>query len=188
MIPNDNAWRADDRWRIAPDGALETEAAAGSDLFHVPGTRVVDSLSAYERAAQRCFTLTACVRAAGDTFADGAGILIRAAAESFKICIERTRTGVWRVVTVLSRPISDECYGPGLEGPEAILRLTCEGDRHAAFVRRGSDANWTFVRTFHWSRAPRATVGLFAQAPLSTGVHARFSSIIWEPFAVRDRR
>ncbi len=127
----------------------------------------------------------------GHAFGDAGGIAVHGADGWFKACVERTRAGGWAVVTVVSRPVSDEALGPALSGPRADLLVTREAARHAVFCRERPDEDWRFVRTFTGVAADGEQdlrLGLFAQAPFSDACTAAFTAPQYVPSALPDRR
>lgn len=185
-----------DGWESAGDprafavtrDAARVTAPAGADLFHAPGGHRPSGVPALRRPLTGDFTVSTRVAVTGGEFADAGGLSLHGPDGWFKLCLERTRAGGWAAVTVLTRPYSDEAFGPALPGPEAELLLTREGRRTAAFVRTEQDRDWQFVRTFTGWDAPWLTLGLFAQAPFSRTCAATFTPPLIGGRALRDRR
>ncbi|MEU8774271.1 DUF1349 domain-containing protein [Streptomyces sp. NPDC048606] len=167
---------------------LEVRAECGADLFAMPGWYEADGVPLFGRTLTGDHMLWTDVTVRGRTFGDAGGIVVHGDDGWFKVCVERTRAGGWAVVTVVSRPLSDEAAGPALAGPRAELLVTRDGARHAVFCREDPDEPWRFVRTFVGDAGPRVRVGLFAQAPFSEGCAAGFTSVRWAPVALADRR
>jgi regulation of enolase protein 1 (concanavalin A-like superfamily) len=182
-------------WRFGPespsrveDGALALRANARSDLFAMGALHHTDALGALVREAGSCFTFSATVEVDGGTFADAAGLLMRSTSAWLKLCVERKRRGGWAVVSVFGAPDADEAHGIDLAGGSAALLLTREGRRVAAWLRAEPGGDWRFHRTLWWPDAAPAAVGVFAQAPFSTGHWARFEELRLTPDAREDKR
>ncbi|MGW7413573.1 DUF1349 domain-containing protein [Streptomyces sp. NPDC054863] len=174
----------------ADGGRFVVTAEAGADLYRMPGVREIDRLPSLGREVTGDFTLS--VRAEvrdtdGGRFADAAGIVLHTDAGWAKFCVERTPSGSWSLVTVVSQPWSDEAAGPALDGPCADLTVVREGQRLAFLYGPGPDAAPRFVRTF---TVPDSAlrVGLFAQAPFSPSCTAVFDRLRHDPEPLRDRR
>ncbi|MGW4598334.1 DUF1349 domain-containing protein [Streptomyces sp. NPDC004457] len=177
--------------RLRPDGALEVTAPAGSDLYRMPGIREVDGVPEVSRLVEGDFTLTVRVSvhgaAGGARFSDAGGLLVHTADGWAKICVEPSPQGRWGLVTVVSRPDSDEARGPDLAGPAAELVLVREGTRLAFLDRVKETGETRFVRTLTVPPGP-LRVSLFAQAPFSEHCTAVFDHLNITPEALRDRR
>ncbi|MGK5641704.1 DUF1349 domain-containing protein [Streptomyces sp. URMC 126] len=169
--------------------ALEVRAGRGADLFAMPGWYTASGVPALSRTVPGDHTAHVRVSVEGGEFGDAGGIVVHGSGGWFKVCVERTRAGGWAVVTVVSRPGSDEAAGPALAGPRAGLLVTREGARYAVFCREDAAGEWRFVRTFLWpGDAPEVRLGLFAQAPFSEACTARFTGLRCAPAALADRR
>lgn len=174
-------------WTFSEGGA-STEARRGSDVFRMPGVRVIDSVDMLYRTTTGDFTFCADVAVEGDAFADAAGLLVRAGEFWLKACVERTKQGDWCLVTIVSCPSSDEAYGARVERAGGGLLVTRQGPRVAVFGRPDSAAPWRFMRTFSWTIDGDIRVGLFAQAPFSERVRATFGDVLWSSSPMSDRR
>ncbi|MEW9519740.1 DUF1349 domain-containing protein [Streptomyces tubercidicus] len=176
-------------WASDPaSGELRLTAGAGTDLYAWPGVREVDALPALVRRFDGDFRLHVGVAVEdGRTFADAGGLVVHTGAGSVKVCVERTTSGAWAVVTVASLPYSDEAMGPALPGPSADLLVTRQGRRFAALLRTPGDPDWRFVRTLLLPEG-ELWAGVFAQSPLSDSCTAVFSGLSFRPEPLRDRR
>ncbi|NLU70576.1 DUF1349 domain-containing protein [Streptomyces sp. HNM0574] len=182
------------QWRGTPaatsrDGRLlRIEAPGGADLYALPGSYEADGLPLLQRPVRGDFTASARIAVEGGAFGDAAGLALHGEDGWLKVCVERTRAGGWAVVTVHSRPASDEAMGPALAGPAADLLLTREGRRHAVFFRQEPDGDWQFVRTFHGFAADELRLGLFVQAPFSPSAAGAFTPVRISATPLGDRR
>ncbi|MEU7580902.1 DUF1349 domain-containing protein [Streptomyces sp. NPDC041068] len=174
-------------WSRAGD-SLRIEAPGGADLYNLPGSYEADSLPLLRRPVEGDFTAWTRITVEGSAFGDAAGLALHGEDGWLKVCVERTRAGGWAVVTVLSRPASDEAMGPALDGPAADLLVTREGRRHAVFYRQQPQEDWRFVRTFLGFTAPQLQLGAFVQAPFSPSAAARFAPLRLSPVPLGDRR
>ncbi|MFE6689167.1 DUF1349 domain-containing protein [Streptomyces sp. NPDC057743] len=169
-------------------GELRLRAPRGADLFSMPGHYERAGIGSWHRTVPGDHTLWASVAVEGRAFGDAGGLVVHDGADWFKVCVERGRTGGWGIVTVVSRPVSDEAAGPALATARAELLITREGRRHAVLHREHPDQDWRFVRTFAGSGAAQVRVGLFAQAPFSDACTASFAPPGFAPAALSDRR
>ena len=182
-------WNEPASWNLGDDGKLTMWAAAGSDLFFMPEIRNINCLSAFERPIKGDFTLSVWVNVKGDMFADAAGILLRSDKHGWlKVCIERSQSLKWTVESVVSSPYSDEARGPKVSCGCGGLLLTREGP-HIGILWSEYEAmtEWEFLRAIWWPCPEYVQVGLFAQAPFSSGCTGAFSnlSLCWEATPVQ---
>ncbi|GAB7110193.1 hypothetical protein JCM4814A_85080 [Streptomyces phaeofaciens JCM 4814] len=169
-------------------GELRVRVPRGTDLFRMPGAYEASGVGTWGRSVTGDHTLWTRVAVEGQAFGDAGGIVVHDREGWFKVCVERTRAGGWAIVTVVSRPLSDEATGPALAGPRSELLVTREGRRHAVLHREHADEDWRFVRTFVGGDDPTVRVGLFAQAPFSDACTASFTPPGFVPAALADRR
>ncbi|WP_078948651.1 DUF1349 domain-containing protein [Streptomyces noursei] len=168
--------------------SLHIEAPGGADLYALPGSYQADSLPLLQRTVTGDFTARTRISVEGSAFGDAAGLALHGDDGWLKVCVERTKAGGWAVVTVLSRPASDEAMGPALDGPAAELLVTREGRRHAVLFRQRAQEDWRFVRTFHGFADPELRLGVFVQAPFSPSAAALFGPLHLSPVPLGDRR
>lgn len=173
---------------LAHPGELRVRVPRGADLFRMPGSYEASGTGTWGLTVAGDHTLWTRVGVEGRAFGDAGGIVVHDREGWFKVCVERTRAGGWAIVTVVSRPLSDEATGAALAGPGAGLLVTREGRRHAVFHREHDDGDWRFVRTFTGAAGPEVRVGLFAQAPFSDACTASFTRPGFAPTALADRR
>ncbi|MDH6115452.1 regulation of enolase protein 1 (concanavalin A-like superfamily) [Kitasatospora sp. MAP12-15] len=166
---------------------LELTAPAGSDLYRLPGVREIDAVPEVSRTLDGDFTLSVRVAVQGSRFADAGGLLVHTADGWTKACVERAPDGRWSVVTVVSRPESDEAAGPELAGPATELTVAREGRRLAFLHREEAAGDHRFVRTLRIPSGP-LRVSLFAQAPFSERCTATFLDLRFSLEPLRDRR
>ncbi|NBM18199.1 DUF1349 domain-containing protein [Streptomyces sp. GC420] len=169
-------------------GELRVRVPRGADLFRMPGSYEASGTGTWGRAVAGDHTLWTRVGVEGRAFGDAGGVVVHDRAGWFKICVEHTRAGGWAIVTVVSRPLSDEATGAALAGPGAELLVTRQGRRHAVFHREHGGQEWRFTRTFLGGGDPEVRVGLFAQAPFSDTCTASFTPPGFAPAALADRR
>ncbi|WP_437312958.1 DUF1349 domain-containing protein [Sorangium sp. So ce385] len=178
------------RWSRADGspGSLTVVAPGRSDLFAMPGHYDVDRLPLLQRPVDGDFAAWSRITVDGGAFGDAGGIALHGEDGWLKVCVERTRTGGWAMVTVLSRPESDEAMGPALDGPAADVMVTREGRRVAVLFRQYRHEDWRFVRTYLARTTRQMRLGIFVQAPFSEAASAQFEPMRLSPTAWRDQR
>lgn len=169
-------------------GELHVTAPGRTDLYSMPGHYQIDRLPLLQRTVTGDFTAWTRVTVQGDSFGDAAGLAVHGEDGWAKLCVERTRAGHWAVVTVLSRPDSDEAMGPSLPDPGAELMVTRQGRRFAVLFRQDRREPWQFVRTWFGAAAPDVRLGVFVQAPFSDAAEGWFEPMRLSPTPWRDQR
>lgn len=182
------SWSAEPLSCSSAGGSLEVSAPGGADLFAMPGAHEASGLPLLQRTVRGDFTAWTRISVDGAAFGDAGGIALHGPEGWLKVCVERVKAGGWAVVTVLSRPVSDEALGPALAGPEAELLVTREGPRQAVFFREAPEDDWRFVRTFFGFSEPELRLGLFVQAPFTPSASAVFAPVRFRATALPDRR
>lgn len=178
---------------VVKDGVVHLYAGAGADLFVDPAPNPDATLPDAERFVTQQsgdFTLSAFVEA--DTAEQyDSGVLLVWVSETVwaKICVEQDPQGRQRLVSVVTRGVSDDANGPILERAAAYLRVTRKGE---VFGLHGSQdgKHWDLLRYFGLgvANAEPVFVGLLAQSPAGPGCEARFSQIKFTTQTTADLR
>lgn len=169
-------------------GIIGIRAVAGDDYFYMPGVREIRRLPRLWWPCQGDFTLWTMVDVQGTRAFDAGGLLVGWGDDSLvKYALERNLQKQWQHIVVRSDPYSDESAGRLSVLGKSELLVTRQGDR-LGFFSRGPKGDWLFDRVI-WSALPNdLRIGLFAQAPFSPQVVARFSQLRWLNDGLPDRR
>lgn len=175
------------------DGVLHLHAAAGADLFVDPDPSSGMTRPDAERfVTQRSgdFTLSAFVEADTASTYDS-GVLLVWFSETVwaKICVEQDPQARQRIVSVVTREISDDSNGEIMVTAAAHLRVTRKGDVFG-FHASHDGKRWDLIRYFGLGVAnvEPVYVGLLAQSPAGPGCQARFSQIQFSTEITPDMR
>lgn len=178
------------RWRLHPDGGLSITAGPATDLFVDPagGSPIHNAPSALFMPADREFLMHAKVRPTLRSTFDAGSLQIRAEEGVWaKLCLEYSPQRQARVVSVVTREVSDDCNSDAIESNEVYLRIA-RNTRTCAFHYSRDGRFWHLVRYFTLGEPDRVRVGFSSQSPQGAGCTATFSEITYVPGSLDDIR
>jgi len=153
----------------APDGGDPTDKA----------TRVV-----FDSAGD--FTFSAAVSHKFASVWDSGGVIVEAdLTHWFKFEFERDYTGAHRVVSVVTKELSDDVNSIEINSDTAFLEVAKAGD--AFYLYSSNDGkSWYLVRAFNFKSEHPLKVGLIAQCPVGNGATITFSDVKFSPTRIKD--
>ena len=172
------------------DDSLTMVAAERTDWFNPP-TAVASSPAALSNAPALVFTpqsgrdwqLSARVHVEHSSLFDAAVLFVhRGAADWCKLCFEQSPERQPTIVSVVTRDVSDDANGVGVQGTTVDLRVSRYGgvDAEVFAFHYSVDGGryWTLHRVFTMRDSLLSvSVGFLAQAPTGPSCTARFSRL-----------
>jgi regulation of enolase protein 1 (concanavalin A-like superfamily) len=182
-IPDGFSWLNEPgKWSIT-DGILTMIPGAETDFYRSPdGDTNNDSGCLVYSSVSGDFTAVVHVEARLVGFGDAGALTVRKSPTQWaKLCMERSPTGDFNIVSVVTDGSSDDCNGELLETPECFLRITRKGTVFA--MHHSLDGIlWRFARNFTRDYGDTVMLGFHAQAPFVGGCSVDFDS-----FSIKDR-
>lgn len=181
------------RWDNSPvsfkqDGQVLTiTAGEKSDMFRDPSaTYNTDNAPKLMFRPDSNFVLTAAVAHDFASKWDGAALVVRSDSINWvKFCFERDYTGANRIVSVVTKNISDDCNSVSLKGKKVYLKMAKAGKTLTLYVSENGK-KWLLVRHFQMELKPGFEAGFLAQSPDGPGCTAIFSEITYSSRKISD--
>lgn len=188
-VPKGFTWLNEpENWSVS-DGRLSITPLGETDFFRSPdGLTVNDNACLLSTNIGGDFTAVAHLKANLKAFADAGALMVRSSADKWaKLCLERSPTGDFAVVSVVTEKYSDDCNGELLETAECFLRITRKG-KVFGMHHSLDGTTWRFSRTFTRDFGDDVAIGILAQAPIAGGCSVDFDLFRIDKGAVTDFR
>ncbi len=181
------------RWDNSPvsfkqDGQMLTiTAGEKSDMFRDPSaTYNTDNAPKLMFRPDSNFVLTAAVSHDFTSKWDGAALVVRSDSINWvKFCFEKDYTGAHRIVSVVTKNISDDCNSVAMKGKKVYLKIAKAGKTLTLYVSENGK-KWLLVRHFQMELKPGFEAGFLAQSPDGPGCTAIFSEITYSSRKISD--
>jgi regulation of enolase protein 1 (concanavalin A-like superfamily) len=132
------------------------------------------------------FVLTASVEHAFNEKWDGGAIILKNDSLNWvKFCYEKDYTGARRIVTVVTKNISDDCNSISLNSNKVFFKVAKAGPVITLYVS-ADGKGWLLVRHFQMERTDNLRVGFLAQSPVGKKCQVTFGDIRYEAKRISD--
>jgi regulation of enolase protein 1 (concanavalin A-like superfamily) len=179
----------DDSWLIDSATSLTGDAGPRTDLFVDPATgqATLNAPRLLTPAPAGDFQFVAQVSAFHEATYDAGALLVWAGDDTWaKLAFEYSPQSTGMVVTVVTRGLSDDANGSGVDNLSVWLRISRIGSAWACHASPDGVA-WDLIRHFSL-RSGDFQVGFEVQSPTGEGCRARFTQISMTPTTLSDLR
>jgi len=168
-------------------GVLTLVAGAETDMFRDPNvTYNTDNAPKLLFHPDKDFILSARIEHAFDSKWDGGAIVLKSDSLNWiKFCFERDYTGARRVVSVVTKNISDDCNSIEVKKDWVYYKIAKAGNVITLYCSENGQ-RWLLVRHFQFDASSDVSVGFLAQSPTGKRCTVRFSEIKYEARAIKD--
>ena len=166
---------------------LEIQAGEKTDMFRDPNvTYNTDNAPKLMFYPDGNFVLTASIEHAFTNKWDGGAIVIRQDSLNWiKFCFEKDYTGARRVVSVVTKNISDDCNS--LKMPKnRVYYKVAKADNVITLYCSADGKNWFLVRHLQFDGQKGLQVGFLAQSPTGKSCSVRFTNITYKAKKITD--
>lgn len=166
---------------------LEITAGEKTDMFRDPNvTYNTDNAPKLMFFPDESFVLTACVEHAfANKWDGGALVLWQDSLNWIKFCFEKDYTGTRRVVSVVTKNISDDCNSVSISDNKVFYKLAKAGNVITLYY--SSDGkSWFLIRHLQFDARTRLQVGFLAQSPTGKSCSVRFTKITYTAKKIAD--
>ncbi len=181
------------QWEIKPlnyslkQDELLMVAGEKTDMFRDPKvTYNTDNAPKLLFKPDENFVLSAAIE---HTFAnkwDGGALVIKAdSLHWIKFCFEKDYTGARRVVSVVTKNISDDCNSVELTSNKVYYKIA-KADQVITLYYSTNGTNWFLVRHLQFEAKSPVKVGFLAQSPTGTRCEVKFSEIRYQAKKIKD--
>jgi regulation of enolase protein 1 (concanavalin A-like superfamily) len=132
------------------------------------------------------FVLTASIEHAFTNKWDGGAIVIMEdSLHWIKFCFEKDYTGAKRVVSVVTRDISDDCNSEEINTKKVFYKVA-KADNVITLYSSGDGRKWFLVRHLQFDTKKGFKLGFLAQSPTGSRCEVKFSDIDYKSVKIKD--
>ena len=166
---------------------LTITAGAKTDMFRDPNvTYNTDNAPKLLFTPDNDFVLTARIEHAHTSKWDGGAIVIKQDSLNWvKFCFEKDYTGAHRVVTVVTKDVSDDCNSGEIKG-NAVFYKVAKADNVITLYTSNDGVKWFLVRHLQMDLKSGFRVGFLAQSPTGEKAIVKFSHISYRHVKIKD--
>jgi len=162
-------------------------AGAKTDMFRDPNvTYNTDNAPKLLFQADNDFVLTAAIEHAFASKWDGGAIVIKQDSLNWiKFCFEKDYTGAHRVVSVVTKNISDDCNSVEIKSNKVFYKMA-KADNVVTLYYSIDGTQWFLVRHLQFDTTTGFKVGFLSQSPTGEKCHVTFSKITYQAKKIKD--
>ncbi|HEV2355460.1 MAG TPA: DUF1349 domain-containing protein [Puia sp.] len=187
LLPGSLVWENTPlRYELAADHIL-IESGGKTDMFRDPNvTYNTDNAPKLLFVPDSNFVLTASVHHNFTSKWDGGAIVLKADSLNWiKFCFEKDYTGQRRVVTVVTKGISDDCNSAAVNANTVYYKIAKAGNVITLYYSLDG-RGWFLVRHLTFDSMAPLKLGFLAQSPTGEHCTVLFSHIHYSPRKIRD--
>lgn len=187
VIPHKLSWENYPVRFSAGKNELTITAGEKTDMFRDPNvTYNTDNAPKLLFEADENFVLTAAIEHRFASKWDGGAIVIKQDSLNWiKFCFEKDYTGTRRVVTVVTKDISDDCNSLEIKSDKAYYKVA-KADNVITLYCGTDGKNWYLIRHLQFDTKPGFKVGFLAQSPTGTSCTVKFTEITYQQKKISD--
>lgn len=168
-------------------GALRITAGAKTDMFRDPNvTYNTDNAPKLLFIPDEDFVLSASVQHAFTNKWDGGAlVLFEDSLNWIKFCFEKDYTGARRVVSVVTKDISDDCNSAAINQNTVYYKMAKAGNVITLYYSIDGK-KWLLIRHLQFNNKKSIKVGFLAQSPTGNSCDVVFSNIRYAAKRIKD--
>ena len=162
-------------------------AGKETDMFRDPNvTYNTDNAPKLLFEADDNFVLTASIEHAFTSKWDGGAIVIKQDSLNWiKFCFEKDYTGARRVVSVVTKGISDDCNSVEMNEGKVYYKVA-KAENVITLYCSENGIKWFLIRHFQFDAHKGFRVGFLAQSPTGEQCEVKFSNIVYTVKKIKD--
>jgi uncharacterized protein len=180
-------------WENAPEqyslanNELVIVAGQKTDMFRDPNvTYNTDNAPKLLFKADSDFVLVTAIEHSFVNKWDGGAIVVKQDSLNWiKFCFEKDYTGARRVVSVVTKDVSDDCNSAAIQGNKVFYKVAKAGPVFTLYYSLDG-AQWFLVRHLQFNTMSDIHVGFLAQSPTGDRCEVKFSSITYQAKKIKD--
>lgn len=180
-------------WDNKPASFIKTQngftiiAGEKTDMFRDPNvTYNTDNAPKLMFKPGNDFVLTAAIEHGFSTKWDGGAIVLKADSLNWiKFCFEKDYTGKRRVVTVVTKNISDDCNSAEINSNKVFYKIA-KADNVITMYYSLNGKEWLLIRHLQFDTPNGFEAGFLAQSPLGKKCKVKFSNISYKAKKIKD--
>jgi regulation of enolase protein 1 (concanavalin A-like superfamily) len=180
-------------WNILPvksmvkGNSVTIVAGEKTDMFRDPNVSYnTDNAPKLMFRPGENFVLTVSIEHSFTSKWDGGAIVIRGDSLNWvKFCYEKDYTGARRVVSVVTKNISDDCNSVSVNTNKVYYKVA-KADNVITLYYGTDGKNWFLVRHLQFDLQPGFELGFLAQSPTGKSCTVKFSDITYSTRKIKD--
>lgn len=186
-IPKETHWVNPPAAFAVSGHGIEIVASERTDKYiAADGSYTADSANRLLFEADPDFVLSAEISHPFANKWDGGGLVLEGDSENWiKLCFEKDYTGAKRVVTVVTRGMSDDSNSMQFDSRQAHFQIAKIGDVVFLYASE-TGKGWYLVRAMSFKFDGKLQVGFLAQTPEGESNKVSFAHIKYRPTAMKD--
>jgi uncharacterized protein len=167
--------------------SISITAGPKTDMFRDPNvTYNTDNAPKLLFTPDPDFVITCTIQHAFTNKWDGGALVLKWDSLNWvKFCFEKDYTGAHRVVSVVTRGISDDCNSAEIKG-EVVRYKIAKADNVITLYYAVGDGGWFLIRHFQVDLNQPVRIGFLAQSPTGKLCTVRFSDIVYTHKKIKD--
>jgi regulation of enolase protein 1 (concanavalin A-like superfamily) len=169
------------------NNSISIVAGPKTDMFRDPNvTYNTDNAPKLLFEADNDFVFSACIEHSFVSKWDGGAIVIKQDSLNWiKFCFEKDYTGAKRVVSVVTKGISDDCNSVEIKGNKVYYKVAKAGNVITLYYSV-DNKNWFLIRHLQFDTTSKIRVGFLAQSPTGDKCAVKFSDIQYKNVKIKD--
>lgn len=186
-IPHPLTWNNKPLAYSLDRGTLSITAGPKTDMFRDPNvTYNTDNAPKLLFDADDDFVLSAGIQHPfSNKWDGGALVLIEDPLNWIKFCFERDYTGAKRIVSVVTKDISDDCNSVSLTGTKVYFKIAKAANVITLYYAT-DNKKWFLVRHLQFNNRKKLKLGFLAQSPTGQTCTVAFSDISYAKKRISD--
>jgi len=187
VIPYPLHWDIQPLHFTAKGNTITIVAGKKTDMFRDPNvTYNTDNAPKILFKPADNFVLTASIEHSFTNKWDGGAIVLKSDSLNWiKFCFEKDYTGARRVVSVVTKGISDDCNSVEINSNKVFYKLA-KADNVITLYYSTDGNKWFLIRHLQFDAKPEFEVGFLAQSPTGTSCTVTFSNILYVERKISD--
>jgi len=187
VIPYPLHWEIQPLHFSAKGNTITIVAGKKTDMFRDPNvTYNTDNAPKILFKPANNFVLTASIQHSFTNKWDGGAIILKSDSLNWiKFCFEKDYTGARRVVSVVTKGISDDCNSVEIPGNKVFYKMA-KADNVITLYYSTDGNKWFLIRHLQFDTKPEFEVGFLAQSPTGTSCTVTFSDILYVERKISD--
>lgn len=186
-IPYPLKWENEPKKYSTDKNGIIITASEKTDMFRDPNVAYnTDNAPKLLFTADSNFVITASIEHSFSNKWDGGAIVLKQDSLNWvKFCFERDYTGARRVVSVVTKSISDDCNSVEINGNNVFYKVAKAGNVITLYYSI-SGTKWFLVRHFQFDTTKPLQVGFLAQSPVGKNCKVKFQNITYTIKKIKD--
>jgi regulation of enolase protein 1 (concanavalin A-like superfamily) len=186
-IPHQLYWNNDPKSFSIKSDVFTIVAGGKTDMFRDPNvTYNTDNAPKLMFRPDENFVLSTAIEHSFSSKWDGGAIVLRADSINWvKFCFEKDYTGARRVVSVVTKDISDDCNSVEILANKVHYKIA-KADNVITLYYSTNGSKWFLVRHFQFNAEGPYELGFLAQSPTGKSCTVTFSDIRYSNKKIKD--